>query len=73
MQIIKIPIIRDWTIVFDFTNTDIKIMVRYQHYFQQLIEANVFETKNGKVILNFDNDGKLREVGYEFKKRFLSP
>lgn len=68
-QIILTPVIKDWTIVFEFQNTNAKTMVRYQQYFQQLIEANVFETRNGKVIMNFDNDGKLREVGYEFKKR----
>ena len=68
-QIIKIPKIKDWTIIFEFYQLDIKTLARYQHYFQKLIEANVFETKNGKVILNFDSDGRLRELGYEFKKR----
>jgi len=70
-EIIKIPIIRDWTIVFEFLQLDIKTLARYQHYFQQLLDANVFETRNGKVIMNFDNDRKLREIEFQYKKRLL--
>jgi len=70
-EIIKIPIIRDWTIVFEFLQLDIKTLARYQQYFQQLLDANVFETRNGKVIMNFDNDRKLREIEFQYKKRLL--
>ncbi len=69
-EIIKIPIIRNWTIILEFLQTDLKTMARYQHYFQQLIEANVFETRNGKVILNFDGDNNLREIEFQVKKRY---
>ena len=69
MQIIKIPIIKDWTIILEFRQEDLKTIARYQQYFQQLIEQNVFETKNGKAILNFDNDGRIGEIEFSFKKR----
>ena len=69
MQIIKIPIIRDWTIVLEFQQTNIKTLARYQQYFQQLLDANIFETVGGKVILNFDKDKRIREIEFSFKKR----
>lgn len=35
---------------------------KYQDKFEILISNKVFETKNGKAILNFDNKGLLRQV-----------
>ena len=71
MQIIKIPIIKDWTIIFEFCQADLPTMIRYQKYFQRLLEENVFETKGGKVVLNFDKDKNMREIEFQFKKKFI--
>lgn len=35
---------------------------KYQHLFDLMLEYNVFETRNGKVVLNFDSKGKLRLI-----------
>lgn len=42
---------------------DLFILFRkYQHIFSLLTERDVFETRNGKVVLNFDSKGKLRLI-----------
>ena len=39
-----------------------KLFREYQDRFKVLLDNKVFETKNGKAILNFDSAGKLRQV-----------
>jgi len=39
-----------------------KLFREHQNDFQVLIDNKVFEIKNGKAILNFDKNGKLRQI-----------
>lgn len=36
--------------------------MQYFPYYKQLIKEKVFEIRNGKIILHFDNDRKMRQI-----------
>ncbi len=49
----------------ELTNEDaslFKLFREYQDRFKVLLDNKVFEIKNGKAVLNFDSEGKLRQV-----------
>lgn len=52
----------------DMTEDEAKSFIafrRYQDMFVPLLEAGVFNVRNGRAILNFNAEGHLTEVGFE--------
>jgi hypothetical protein len=52
-------------------NIDFKVVEKYQRIIAKLISSGAFDVKNGKVILNFDNAGQMREIEVQVKYRPL--
>jgi len=64
------PLIIDDKIITIFEEIEPRDMIRVQQILQTLFEENIFDIKNGKVILHFDSEKKLREIEFNYKKRF---
>jgi len=66
----KKPLIIDDKIITIFEEIEPREMIRVQQILQTLFEENIFDVKNGKVTLHFDSDKILREIEFNYKKRF---
>lgn len=44
------------------------LLNKYAEDIHILLMQGVFDIKNGKAILNFDSEGKLQEITFDFKK-----
>lgn len=62
------PFIPDAQIKVDLQGVGLDTSNKWREIIETLITQGAFSVKNGKVIMNFDHEGNLMEISFDFKK-----
>lgn len=53
---------------FEFEGANPEALERYRQTIETIIAQGALNLRNGKVILNFDHEGSLQEIGFDYKR-----